>query len=175
MPSLPELLDRGASFLEQGGPALWGILLLSFIMWYLILKHYWFLRFAAPLQLQRLRVRWAPRREQHSPLARRQREALLAEAKQMAHQPLGLIESLSQALPLLGLLGTVSGMIQSFDVITVFGNGNARGLAGGISQALLTTMAGLVTALSGLYFNNDLKQRAQRLLEEAATTLNEAQ
>ena len=63
---------------------------------------------------------------------------------------------------MLGLLGTVDGMIQTFDVLTVFGTGNARGMAGGISIALITTMAGLLTALSGLYFSTELETRVAR-------------
>ncbi len=71
------------------------------------------------------------------------------------------ISTLTGALPLLGLLGTVSGMIDTFDVMTVFGNSNVRGMAGGISQALFTTMAGLLTALSGFYFSANLESRAR--------------
>ena len=63
-------------------------------------------------------------------------------------------------------------MIQTFDVITVFGNGNARGLAGGISVALLTTMSGLVTALSGLYFSANLNERVRLLLDDAESELD---
>ena len=69
--------------------------------------------------------------------------------------------TLTEALPLLGLLGTVSGMIDTFDVMTLFGSGNLRGMAGGISSALFTTMAGLVAALSGLYFSANLESRAR--------------
>ena len=68
---------------------------------------------------------------------------------------------LGAVAPLLGLLGTVSGMIKVFEVITVFGTGNTRGRASGISEALVTTMAGLFTALSGLYFVSDLESRAE--------------
>jgi biopolymer transport protein ExbB len=75
------------------------------------------------------------------------------------------------ALPMLGLLGTVSGMIQTFDVMTVFGTGNARGMAGGISVALITTMGGLLTALSGLYFSTQLTQRAEREVDKVADAL----
>ena len=68
-------------------------------------------------------------------------------------------------LPLLGLLGTVGGMIQTFEVMTVFGSGNVRGMADGISQALITTMAGLMTALAGMYFAGDLNSRITRETE----------
>jgi biopolymer transport protein ExbB len=47
--------------------------------------------------------------------------------------------------------------------MTVFGTGNTRGMASGISEALVTTMAGLFTALSGLYFVSDLERRAENI------------
>jgi len=75
------------------------------------------------------------------------------------------IRMLAAILPAMGLLGTVSGMIKTFDVVNLFGTGNARGMADGISQALITTMAGLVTALSGLYFSANLDARAEKELE----------
>ncbi|MCY4056998.1 MAG: MotA/TolQ/ExbB proton channel family protein, partial [Gammaproteobacteria bacterium] len=72
---------------------------------------------------------------------------------------------------LLGLLGTVWGMVQVFETLTAFGTGNARLMASGVSQATIPTMAGLVAALSGLYFSVWLKQRAQRKMEELADGL----
>ena len=84
-------------------------------------------------------------------------------------------QALVAILPLLGLLGTVSGMIKVFDVITVFGTGNTRGMASGISEALVTTMAGLFTALSGLYFVSDLERRAERVSRELEQKLVEEQ
>jgi len=84
------------------------------------------------------------------------------------------LQALVGILPLLGLLGTVSGMIKVFEVITVFGSGNTRGMASGISEALVTTMAGLFTALSGLYFVSDLERRAENAARRFEAELVEA-
>ena len=65
--------------------------------------------------------------------------------------------------PLLGLLGTVAGMIQTFQVITRFGIGNPHLMSEGISVALLTTQAGLTAAFPGLLLNNFLLSRKNRL------------
>jgi biopolymer transport protein ExbB len=81
------------------------------------------------------------------------------------------IRALITVLPLLGLLGTVSGMIHTFEVITAFGGANRRGIAAGISEALVATLTGLVTALSGLYFSVHLEARARRIPAEAETLL----
>ena len=66
---------------------------------------------------------------------------------------------LSSIAPLLGLLGTVTGMISTFDVIREFGTGNPRALASGISEALITTQTGLVIALPGLFMGSFIKRR----------------
>ncbi len=59
------------------------------------------------------------------------------------------------------MLGTVTGMIAIFDVMNVFGTGNARGMADGISRALLPTTAGLVTSIIGIYIGSDLSNRVK--------------
>ena len=85
-----------------------------------------------------------------------------------------LIAVLAMVSPLLGLLGTVTGMITTFDVIAMFGTGNARALAGGISEALITTQSGLLVSIPGVFASAVLTLRARRLqmrLDESMTTL----
>ena len=76
--------------------------------------------------------------------------------------------------PLLGLLGTVTGMIQTFQAITLFGTGDPKLMAGGISQALVTTVLGLLTAVPLLLFHSIVRDQSKaltQLLEEQATGL----
>jgi len=67
--------------------------------------------------------------------------------------------------PLLGLLGTVAGMIRTFNVITVSGTGDAKPLAGGISEALITTLFGLVVAIPALIIHALLSRRSQGIIQ----------
>ncbi len=76
---------------------------------------------------------------------------------------LGTIQALAALLPLLGLLGTVLGMLQTFEVIQVEGTGDARLMADGIRQALLTTQAGILAALPVLLGLRYLNSRAGRI------------
>ena len=69
-----------------------------------------------------------------------------------------MIKTLVALCPLLGLLGTVTGMISVFDVMSFSGGANARGMAAGVSKATLPTMAGMVAALSGLFFSNMIER-----------------
>jgi len=70
------------------------------------------------------------------------------------------IQTLVAICPLLGLLGTVTGMVAVFDVMAYFGTGNARAMAAGVSKATIPTMAGMVAALSGVYFASHLDRKA---------------
>jgi len=80
-----------------------------------------------------------------------------------ATRHIGTILILAAVAPLLGLLGTVTGMITTFDVISEFGTGNARALASGISEALVTTQSGLVAAVPGLLLGVLLFRQAERM------------
>jgi len=88
---------------------------------------------------------------------------LMEAARVQFERHLGLIAVLAVVLPLLGLLGTVLGMVTTFDVITVHGTGEPRLMAHGIRQALLTTEAGLLAALPILLAHQVLAARARRL------------
>ena len=81
---------------------------------------------------------------------------------------LSVIGILAAVAPLLGLLGTVTGMIATFDVLAVFGTGNAKAMAGGISEALITTQTGLLVAIPGLYMKGFLERRARSLQQRIA-------
>lgn len=157
------LLDAFASirdFFESGGVVLWAILLVTILMWTLIIERAWFLLLDLPVQLRDVHRHWLARGDKISWHARRVRQRLISEVSIASNRNLLVIKALMAVLPLLGLLGTVTGMIRVFDVMTVLGTGNARAMAGGVSQATIPTMAGLVAALSGLYFVTWLERKA---------------
>jgi biopolymer transport protein ExbB len=88
---------------------------------------------------------------------------------------LATISSLAAVAPLLGLLGTVIGMIETFNVISVFGTGNAKAMANGISVALITTETGLLVAIPGVFLASTLWRASARLktqLDEAVVILD---
>ena len=87
---------------------------------------------------------------------------------------LAVIGVLAAIAPLFGLLGTVTGMVATFEVIALFGTGNAKAMAGGISEALITTQSGLLVAIPGLFMSAFLMRRArciQSRLDELVMTL----
>ena len=78
----------------------------------------------------------------------------------------GVLATIANLTPLLGLLGTVSGMIKTFNVISVQGVGNPAPLAGGIAEALITTASGLCVAIPTLVCHRILKDKAESLIFE---------
>ncbi|MFB6373636.1 MAG: MotA/TolQ/ExbB proton channel family protein, partial [Bradymonadaceae bacterium] len=89
-------------------------------------------------------------------------EAMMREAPRIERFGAAILV-LAAVAPLLGLLGTVTGMISTFDIITEFGTGDPRMLSGGISEALITTQFGLAVAIPLLLVGNLLKGWAERI------------
>lgn len=79
---------------------------------------------------------------------------------------LWMVGTLAAVLPLLGLLGTVLGMLLSFEVIQAYGTSQPRLLAGGIGQALITTQAGLWTAVPVFFFHHIIRRRVRLIRNE---------
>jgi biopolymer transport protein ExbB len=137
-------------FMELGGDVLWAIMFVLFLMWTFILERLWYFYRVHPA-----------RKRATSWYAKRIRDGLVSQASLDLKRNIGLIKALIAICPLLGLLGTVTGMITVFDVMTFSGGGNARAMAGGVSMATVPTMAGMVAALSGVYFGTWLEHKAQ--------------
>lgn len=76
-----------------------------------------------------------------------------------------LIKVFAAVAPLLGLLGTVVGMINTFQAITLFGTGDPKLMAGGISEALVTTMLGLIVAIPLVFMHTLVTSRSRSLIE----------
>jgi biopolymer transport protein ExbB len=148
-------------FMELGGDVLWAIMFILFLMWTFILERLWYFYRVHPDKKREIMMTWESRADTTSWYARQIRSGLISEAAVSLKRNIGVIKALIAICPLLGLLGTVTGMITVFDVMTYSGGGNARAMAGGVSMATIPTMAGMVAALSGVYFGTWLEHKAQ--------------
>ncbi len=155
-----EALRGVRSFLEMGGDVLVAIMFATFLLWGLIYERFSFFRNDFKILSENAVTEWNGRSEHKSWYAHQIRTQLVSQARLSAQHNLIYIKVLVALAPFLGLLGTVTGMVEVFDVMAVTGSGNARAMAAGISKATLPTMAGLVTALSGLFFIDRLDRRA---------------
>lgn len=161
-----------SSDLMAGGWVIVAIMGLSSIMWMLILDRYIFLHRSIGKLSDEALQHWRAKHCDIKQVNRRLRSGLTHAFHEKLSTSIPVIKVITAILPLLGLLGTVSGMIKTFEVMTVFGTGNVRGMAEGISQALITTMAGLLTALSGMYFASNLHGRIEAATEKFSERLS---
>ncbi len=167
-----ELLESLRAFMVSGGPILIAIAVLVFIMWTLIFERAWYYRGGLRRDVKNAIDGWESRSERKSWFAHKVRDKIISEVSLRVNQNLPLVATCVALCPFLGLLGTVYGMIEVFQVLGYTGGGDARSMAGGVSEATIPTMAGMVAAISGVFGNTWITRTAERenqLLEDHLT------
>ena len=152
-------------FMELGGPVLRWIAITIFVMWVLIIERLMYFRSTMRDSARNILNLWESRDERRSWNAHQIREAMISEFSIETNSSIPMIQTLVALCPLLGLMGTVTGMIKVFEVMAASGSGNVRAMAAGVSQATVPTMAGMVGALSGVLLVTLLSRRAAREVE----------
>jgi biopolymer transport protein ExbB len=164
-----DLLDAIGTFMERGGPVLWIIAGLLLVKWSLVFERVWYLNTTHRKNVKSTLAAWNARSDTKSWSAHQIRTMMISKVSLDIRTSMPLIESLVVVCPLLGLIGTVTGMIEVFFVMAITGGGDAKSMAGGVSKATIPTMAGMVGALSGIFASNWLKASIDRdltLLED---------
>ena len=161
-------------FIETGGNVLLVIAFVTLVMWALILERIWYFRVGHREEKRRVEREWNARDDHGSGNAHQIRRLLISEVELKLTNGLPLIKTIVAVCPMFGLLGTVTGMIEVFDVMALAGSGSARGMAGGVSKATLPTMAGMVAALSGMLISVQLNRFAASEIERVADGLEMA-
>ena len=162
MTQLVGLWESVQDFIHTGGNVLYVVAVVLFIMWFLMLERYWYVSAIFPKVKKDIIARWDARADTTSWYAHKIRDTWISEATNDLDQRMLLIKTLVAMCPLVGLLGTVTGMIAVFDIMATQGTGNPRTMAAGISMATIPTMAGMVAALSGLFFSSRLEVKVKR-------------
>ena len=158
-------------FFEQGGDVLYLIALTTFLMWALMFERLWYFLREHREVIRRTTEAWESRDERNSWTAHVVREQLISETTALIKGSMPIILTCITLCPLLGLLGTVTGMIQVFDAMATQG-GNARSMAAGVSAATIPTMSGMIASLSGIMGSTFLRRRIEtesELLEDHLT------
>lgn len=158
-------------FLELGGPVLLTIAGTILLMWILIIERILYSMGAKRGRIEESVRIWESRPERNSWNAIQIREKLISQFRLSVAGPIPLIKTLVALCPLLGLMGTVTGMIDVFDVLAVAGTANARSMAAGVSRATIPTMAGMVGALSGVFACTILARNAGADVERLSDSL----
>ena len=146
-------------YMQRGGDVLWGILVLTIILWWFVLERGWYFFSGVSADRDARLQQWLDRPERSSWYANYERDRLISERECLIMKNLQAIPMLIALLPLMGLLGTVTGMIQVFDVMANLGSGNPRAMANGVSAATLPTMSGMLVAIIAIPFWTVLDRR----------------
>ncbi len=172
MLALMDALAAINAFVASGGNVLLFIAGLTFVMWTLIFERMWFFKGALQKDVKETLATWEARSERKSWAAHQIRYAMISRISVKINDNMDMVATMVALAPLLGLLGTVTGMIQVFNVLAVTGGGDAKSMASGVSMATIPTMAGMVAALSGVFGNTMITRTAERenqLLEDHLT------
>ena len=156
--------------MEAGGQVLYLIAAATFVMWALIFERTWYLNREHRDDVGTALSYWEGRGERNSWMSRMIRQRLISEVNSRMSINMGFIKTLISLLPLLGLLGTVTGMVQVFEAMNTSG-GNARTMAAGVSAATIPTMSGMVATLSGVLANTFLASKVASESDYIESTL----
>jgi biopolymer transport protein ExbB len=168
---LPDALDAVQAlrqFFQTGGWVLYMIALISALMFALLLERFSYRLWVYPQQrrdvLQQITAR--------SLVVRR---SGLCDLELALSSQFSLIKTLIAMCPLVGLLGTVTGMIQVFDSLALYGTGNPRLMAAGVASATFPTMTGIAVAAAGLVFYSRLYRWSQNQRQSLQLYLSEGE
>jgi biopolymer transport protein ExbB len=154
-----------AELANDGGPFVLWIFASGVLMWTLIIERYWYFMKVLPQDAAAIREEWHSRSDHTSWKARQIRQAMISRLNVSMTAGFPVMQVLVPMSPLLGLIGTVSGMLEVFDSMALRGSADARSMASGVSEAMICTMTGLAVSITGLWPVHYFKTRAARETE----------
>jgi biopolymer transport protein ExbB len=164
VPSL-NFIAATRELIGEGGPFVWLIFLNGALLWMLAAERYWFYGYRLIPMVNELHAKWVARKDHNSWAARQIRRGMISQLNAAMTAGLPILNMLVPLAPLLGLIGTVSGMLEVFDSMSLRGSADARTMASGVSHAMVCTMTGLAVSITGLYPQYDFRNRAKRYTE----------
>ena len=159
-----EVFKTYTNFINQGGPVVLILFFISIYLFILISAKFKFL--FSDIEILRAEYKQNLITLEKDQLYSLNLSALKCDFKNLITKDFYIIQTLIALCPVLGLLGTVTGMIEVFDVVSFFGTGNARALASGITKATLPTMTGMAISIVGLLTYTVLNSKSQSLISE---------
>ena len=154
---------------QLGGPIVDWIFATCVIMWCIVIERFWYFNRILPQQTAESLQIWRSRAEHTNWCARQIRKALISRLNAGMSANVQVLRVLIPLSPLLGLLGTVSGMLNVFDSMAARGSADARSMANGVSEAMVCTLTGLAVSITGLYpvyyFNHRTRRETELLAD----------
>ncbi|AXQ28490.1 MotA/TolQ/ExbB proton channel family protein [Solimonas sp. K1W22B-7] len=152
-----------------GGPLVLWILLAGIVMWTLIFERLWFFHTQLSPMVTGLLADWKGRPEHQSWASHQVRKAMISRLNGAMAANMPMLKVLIPMCPLLGLVGTVHGMLEVFDSMSILGSADARTMASGVSKAMNCTMTGLAVSVTGMYpvfyFQSAIRKQTELLAD----------
>ena len=147
----------------RGGPVLYLLFLLSGLIFYLLVDKYVFIFFKSKKFLISSVDDFSNEYTPSNTDYRFIQNTLISSVKREANKNIKILDGFIGMCPMIGLLGTVYGMIEVFEVLSFLGTGNPRAMSSGVAMATIPTMSGMVITVFGLYFRQDLISRIESI------------
>lgn len=147
----------------RGGPVLYLLFLLSGLIFYLLVDKYVFIFFKSKKFLISSVDDFSNEYSPSNTDYRFIQNTLISSVKREANKNIKILDGFIGMCPMIGLLGTVYGMIEVFEVLSFLGTGNPRAMSSGVAMATIPTMSGMVITVFGLYFRQDLISRIESI------------
>lgn len=154
---------------HEGGWIVYALMISCLLMWATIIDRWWYFKKQLPAESAGMLAAWRARREHKSWYARSIRRMMISKLNAGMSANLQILRVLVPMCPLLGLVGTVTGMLEVFDSMSLLGNADARSMASGVSHAMIATMTGLGVSITGMYplyyFETRVRQETELLAD----------
>lgn len=162
--------DSLISMRQLGGPVVVWIFLSCVVMWTIVLERIWYFNKVLPESTASMLAQWHARPNKMTWASRQIRAAMISRLNSAMNKYLLVLRVLVPMSPLLGLVGTVLGMLSVFDSMAALGSADARSMATGVSEAMICTLTGLAVSISGLYpvyfFRKKVSRETERLADK---------
>ena len=157
----------------RGGPVLYVLFLLTLIIAFLFINKYLYIFNKSQKLIEESIKDFSDKYPPATTDFKFVKETVIASIKRESNKNLKVLEGFIGMCPMIGLLGTVYGMIEVFEVLSFLGTGNPRAMSSGVAMATIPTMSGMVITIFGLYFRQDIVSRINKISDSLYDNLKE--
>jgi len=154
----------------RGGPVLFALFLISFLIFFIFVNKYTFIYFDKSEWFTEKLDNFIKNNPPEIFSLKQVQKTYISELNRVSNTNIKLLDGLIGMCPMIGLLGTVYGMIEVFEVLSFLGTGNPRAMSSGVAKATIPTMASMVITIFSLYFRQDITGRIDKISKDIVIT-----
>ena len=154
----------------RGGPVLFALFFISFLIFFIFVNKYIFIYFDKSEWFTEKLDNFIKNNPPEFFSLKQVQKTYISELNRVSNTNIKLLDGLIGMCPMIGLLGTVYGMIEVFEVLSFLGTGNPRAMSSGVAKATIPTMASMVITIFSLYFRQDITGRIDKISKDIVIT-----